>query len=100
MRFQSLAARLKELEDSQGFVTLDDGSKFSPDCSGIRIYRESIRKRRDLGRSVVLSDFSEEEQHEISQYAKWHPDAGTFGGLSVNVADICRAIVARSLSSS
>jgi hypothetical protein len=100
MKFSGIEARLRELEDSGGYVVLEDGTKFKPDCSGIRLYCESIRKRRDLGRSVLLSDFSEEEQHEISQYAKWHPDAGTFGGLSVNVADICRAIVARSLSSS
>ena len=96
MRFDTLSARLKELEASQGYETLDDGSKFRFTNSGIRLYCECVRHYRDTGREAVLSDFTEEEQREIVAYSMWTPDAGLHGQLSVITVRLAKEILARS----
>lgn len=97
-RIDSLRTRIESLEKAEGFVVLDDGTKFKPDCSGIRIYCECLRHERADGRKPVLSDFTEAEQEQIRGYAKWTPDPHLHGQLSVITCQLCREIVARSLS--
>jgi hypothetical protein len=58
-RIDSLRARLLVLESSGGYVTLDDGTKFRPKDSGIRMLFNATKLRRDLGRETLLSVFPE-----------------------------------------
>jgi hypothetical protein len=95
MKFQGLEARLRELEASQGYETLDDGSKFRFQHSGIRLYCEMVRHGRDTGREAVLSDFSEDEQRELLAYARWSPDPALHGQISIITCQMAREILAR-----
>jgi hypothetical protein len=95
-RIGSLSARLRELEASQGYVTLDDGSKFKPQNSGISLLRVCLLAGRDLGREPVLSDFGPYEQEQLKHYAKWTPDPSRHGQLAAMVADTARGIIERS----
>lgn len=96
MKIDSLAARLRQLEASQGYETLDDGSKFRFQYSGIRLYCECVRHGRDTGHEAVLSDFTPEEQREILAYSKWTPDPSLHGQISVITCKLAREIIARS----
>jgi hypothetical protein len=82
-RIDSLRARLLELESSSGYVTLDDGTKFRPKDSGIRMLFDAIKIGRDLGRDPILSDFPGDEQKKWRCYAKWSPDPIQHGQISV-----------------
>lgn len=95
MKIGSLEARIAELEDSQGFETLDDGSRAKMP-SGLRIGFHAMHLRRESGRPPVLQDFPPEMQTDIRNFARWHPDPGKNGQLSVITADLCRQILARS----
>jgi hypothetical protein len=99
MKFQGLEARIRELESSGGYETLDDGSKFRFKNSGIHIYCECVRHGRDSGREAVLSDFSEDQQREILAYSKWTPDPSLHGQISVITASMAKEILARSPNS-
>jgi hypothetical protein len=96
MKYDRLEDRVEELESSLGYVELPDGTKFRPTHSGIRLYRSILKTELDLGREPVLSDFTDEEQYEITCYAKWPTVAGKDGALRVMVSDLSREIVARS----
>lgn len=96
MNLRSIEARVRDLEESGGYVTLPDGTRFKPDCSGIRIYCECVRHERADGRKPVLSDFTEAEQEQICGYAKWTPDPAMHGQLAVITCQLCREIVERS----
>ncbi len=95
MHLRNLEARVKELEAGLGYVTLSDGTKFKPDCSGIRLYCECIKHERADGHKPVLSDFTEAEQEQIRGYAKWTPDQHLHGQLSVITCQLCREIMER-----
>jgi hypothetical protein len=95
-RIDSLIDRLKFLEAGLGYVTLLGGSKFRPIHSGIRLYRSILKTELDLGKKLMLSDFSEQEREEISNYSKWSPVAGKHGTLRVMVSDLSREVVDRS----
>jgi hypothetical protein len=92
-RIGSLSARLRELEASQGYVTLDDGSKHRFKNSGLKLYGELVRHGRNTGREVVLSDFSEDEQRDLLAYSNWTPDQAMHGQIAIITAKIAREIV-------
>lgn len=92
-RIDSLSARLVALEQSEGWIVLDDGSRFKPQHSGISLLRACLLAGRDLGREPVLSDFNQDEQEQLKHYAKWTPDPSRHGQLAVMVADTARGIV-------
>lgn len=95
-RIDSMAARLRQLEASQGYETLSDGTKFRPIHSGIHMLHNQIKLRRDLGHEPLLSDFPEEERDEWRCYAKWNPDPSDHGQISQLVSKTARKIIARS----
>jgi len=95
-RFDALCDRLESLEQSEGWIGLDDGSKFKAEHSGISLLRACLLAGRDLGREPVLSDFSLDEQEQLKRYAMWTPDPSRHGQLAVMVADTARGIVGRS----
>jgi len=96
MRIDSLSARLRELEEAEGYETLDDGSRCLFKFSGILLYCKAAKHRRDTGREAMLSDFTEEEQREIVAYAKWSPDPALHGGIAVVTVRLAKEILARS----
>lgn len=61
MSIQNLEARIYLLESGSGFVTLNDGTKFRPKDSGIRMHFNVTKLRRDLGREPMLADFPVDE---------------------------------------
>ena len=67
-RIDSLSARLRELEDCGGYVTLSDGSKFRPVHSGIHMLFNQTKLGRDLGREPMLSDL--QSQQTLSEVAE------------------------------
>lgn len=91
-RIDSLRARLLELESSGGYVTLDDGTKFRPKDSGIRMLFDAIKIGRDLGREPQLSDFPGDEQKKWRCYAKWSPDPARHGQISVLLVSMAKKI--------
>jgi hypothetical protein len=95
-RLDSLSARLRQLEESQGYETLDDGTKFRFQQTGVHIALSVMKHGRDTGREPVLSDFTPEEQRELTAYAKWTPDPALHGQISVITCQMAREIVARS----
>lgn len=95
-RFDALSARLESLEQSEGWIVLDDGSKFKPQNNGISLLRACLLAGRHLGREPVLSDFGQDEQEKLKHYAKWTPDPSRHGQLAAMVADKARGIVERS----
>jgi len=94
-RIAALWNRLESLEQSEGWIVLDDGSKFKPQHSGISLFRACLLAGRDLGREPVLSDFGPDEQEQLKHYAKWTPDPSRHGQLAAMVADTARGIVER-----
>ena len=96
MRFDTLSARIRELEDSEGYVVLDDGSRYRFKFSGILIFCKAAKHRKETGNEAVLSDFTEEEQREIVAYAMWTPDPNLHGQLSVITVRLAKEILARS----
>jgi hypothetical protein len=94
-RLDSLRARIRELEDSGGYETLDDGSKFRFKYSGILLYCEMVRHGRESGHEAVLSDFSDEEQRELLAYSRWSPDPEMHGQISIITCQMAHDIVAR-----
>jgi hypothetical protein len=94
-RIGSLSARLRELEASQGYVTLDDGSKHRFKNSGLQLYGELVRHRRSTGREPALSDFSQDEQRDLLAYSKWTPDQAMHGQIAIITAKMAREIVTR-----
>ncbi len=95
MKFQGFESRLKELEQSGGYVVLSDGTRFRPVHSGIQLLVNQIKLRRDLGRSPLLSDFPEDKREEWRSYAKWDPDTEAHGQISKLVSIMAREIVRR-----
>ena len=93
MKLESLAARIKSIEQSGGFVVLDDGSKFRPDGSGIHMMFNHIKLRRDLGREPELSDFLEKDREEWRNYAKWSPDPAQHGQISILLVSMAKKLV-------
>lgn len=94
-RIDSLSDSLESLEQSEGWIVLDDGSRFKPQHSGISLLRACLLTGRDLGREPVLSDFGPDEQEHLKHYAKWTPDPSRHGQLAAMVADMARGIVER-----
>ena len=94
-RIDALWNRLESLEQSKGWIDLDDGCKFKPQNSGISLLRACLLAKRDLGREPVLSDFGPDEQEQLKHYAKWTPDPSRHGQLAAMVADMARGIVER-----
>lgn len=92
MRIDTLSARLRALEQNSGYITLPDGTRFKPVYSGILLLISEAKLRRDLGREPVLSDFPEEDQEQLRCYAKWHPDPGEHGQISVLLAGMGRKL--------
>jgi hypothetical protein len=64
-RIDGLSARLEVLERSEGWIVLDDGSKFKPQNIGISLLRACLLAGRDLWREPVLSDFGPDEQEQL-----------------------------------
>ncbi len=95
-RIDAFWNRLEVLEQSGGWIELDDGSKFKPQNSGISLLRACLLAGRDLGREPVLSDFGPDEQEQLEHYSKWTPEPGRYGQLAAMVADKARDIVGRS----
>jgi hypothetical protein len=91
-RIDSLRARLLELESSGGYVTLDDGTKFRPKDSGIRMLFDATKLRRDLGRDPELSDFPGDDQKKWRSYAKWSPDPAQHGQISILLVSMAKKI--------
>ena len=87
-RIDSFDARLDALEQSGGYVTLDDGSKFRP-SSGLALMRSAIKFERDNGREPKLADFSMERASLWKLWAKWYPEKGE---LAKMVSDLARRI--------
>ena len=96
MRFDTISARIRELEEADGYETLSDGSRYRFKFSGILIFCKAAKHRRETGKEATLADFTEEEQREIVAYAKWTPDPNLHGQLSVITCKLAREIVARS----
>lgn len=94
-RFNAFKDRLDALEKSEGWIVLDDGSRFKPQHSGIRLLRSHciVQQRLNGEREPTLADFSDEEQEQLKHYARWHPDASEHGALSVMVSDIARQLL-------
>lgn len=90
-RINSLDARLQELEQAEGWIVLDDGSKFRP-ASGLALMRSAILFERDNGREPKLADFSMERASLWLKWSKWHPAATTHGSLVEMVSDLARRI--------
>ena len=91
-RIDSLRARLRQLESSGGYVTLDDGTKFRPRNSGIRMLFNATKLRRDLGREPLLSDFPGDEQKKWRCYAKWSPDPAKHGQISILLVSMAKKL--------
>lgn len=96
MRFDTLSARIRELEDSEGYVVLDDGARYRFKFSGIQHYCKAAKHQKDTGNEAILSDFTEAEQKEIAAYAKWSPDPALHGGIAVVTVRLAKEILARS----
>jgi hypothetical protein len=96
MRFDTISARIRELEEADGYETLSDGSRYRFKFSGILIFCKAAKHRRETGKEATLADFTEEEQREIVAYAKWTPDSNLHGQLAVITCKLAREIVARS----
>jgi len=92
-RIDGLQARIRDLERAEGYITLDDGSKFKPGA-GIDLLRHQIRLRRDLGREPDLADYPPDIQEEIRQFAKWTPDPSRNGQISVLVVELSKKLTA------
>ena len=74
-------------------MTLDDGTKFRPKDSGLRMMCSHIKLHRDLGREPELSDFSEEDREAWCNYAKWSPEPGKHGQISRMVSEMAKKLV-------
>ena len=85
--------RLRELESSGGYVTLQDGTKFRPKNSGISMLFSATKLGRDLGRDPKLADFSENEQEQWRCYAKWSPDPAQHGQISILLTNMAKKLV-------
>lgn len=96
MRFDTLSARIKELEEADGYEILDDGSRYRFKFSGILIYCKAAKHRKETGNEAKLADFTEKEQREIEAYSMWTPDSNLHGQLAVITCKLAREIVARS----
>ena len=96
MKIDALSARIRELEEAEGYETLDDGARYRFRYSGILLYCKAAKHRKETGNEAVLSDFTEEEQREIVAYSKWTPDPNLHGQLSVITVRLAREIVERS----
>jgi len=84
MRFDNLLTRLAGLERGEGYVILEDGTRFAPKHSGISLWFAQMKLGQDLDREPELADFTEEEQKQWQCYAKWaDPDPGKHGAISV-----------------
>ena len=92
-RIDSLMARLRELESSGGYVTLQDGTKFRPKDSGISMLFNATKLRRDLGRDPMLADFPGDEQEQWRCYAKWSPDPAQHGQISILLTNMAKKLV-------
>jgi hypothetical protein len=86
-------ARLRELESSGGYVTLQDGTKFRPKNSGISMLFSATKLGRDLGREPILADFSGDEQDQWRCYAKWSPDPAQHGQISILLTNMAKKLV-------
>ena len=95
MRFETLSARIKELEEADGYETLSDGSRYRFRFSGILLYCKAAKHRRETGREATLADFTEEEQREIVAYSMWTPGPNLHGQLAVITCKLAREIVER-----
>lgn len=84
-RISSFDARLDALEQSGGYVTLPDGSKFRP-ASGLSLMREAIKFERDHGREPKLADFSMERADLWQRWAEWHPEKGELAKMTSDLA--------------
>jgi hypothetical protein len=73
-------------------VTLDDGTKFRPKDSGLRMMRSHIKLHRDLEREPELSDFPEEDREEWRNYAKWSPEPGKHGQIIRMVSEMAKKL--------
>jgi hypothetical protein len=91
-RFNYLLNRIAGLETCDGYVILEDGTRFRPKDSGIHTLIAGAKLRRDLGRAPKLSDFTEEEQEQWRCYAKWNPDPGKHGAISVLLSQEARKL--------
>ena len=92
-KYSVFADRLDRLEE--GYVVLSDGSRWRPPDSGLGLVRRITVTERDLGRKPKLEDFSEEDQHQITHWAKYYPKPGS-GGLVEMVTTACREVMSRS----
>jgi len=86
-------ARLRELESSGGYVTLQDGTKFRQKNSGISMLFNATKLRRDLGREPMLADFPGDEQDKWRCYAKWSPDPAQHGQISILLTNMAKKLV-------
>ena len=73
-------------------MTLQDGTKFRPRDSGIRMLFNATKLRRDLGREPQLSDFPEKDREEWRNYAKWSPDPAKHGQISILLVSMAKKL--------
>jgi hypothetical protein len=92
-RIDCLSARIRELEDIIGYVTLPNGTRFKPCGSGLRLMRLAIRFKRDHHADPKLSNFSEKDQEQWRGFAMWLSPPGELGKMVLNMA---RELVDRS----
>lgn len=86
-------ARLRELESSGGYITLQDGTKFRPKDSGISMLFNATKLRRYLGREPMLADFPGDVQEQWRCYAKWSPDLAHHGQISILLTNTAKKLV-------
>ena len=96
MRFDTLSARIRELEEAEGYETLSDGSRYRFKFSGILIFCKAAKHRKETGNEAKLADFTEKEQREIAAYSMWAPDPNLHGQLAVITVRMAKEILARS----
>jgi len=92
-KFSVFESRLDILE--KDMVVLSDGTRWRPPDSGLGLLRRIIGAERDLGRKPKLEDFFEEDQHQITHWAKYYMKAGSCGIVEM-VTTACREVMSRS----
>jgi hypothetical protein len=90
-KIDKIDSRLNAIEQSGGYVTLPDGSRFRPG-SGLALMRQALLFERDHGREPQLSDFPEDTAAMWKKWAQWHPPKTASCSAAEMVSDLARKI--------
>lgn len=88
----SLASRIRSMEHKGGYVVLVDGTKFKPE-DGILMLFDAVKMRDELGRKPELSDFPEKDRKAWQNFARWNPEAGNHGQISILVSRMAKKLI-------